>query len=210
MCDANIMGGVGAIGSIAGAFGSYNASNAQAQMMRQLGAAQRQAYDAAADITEQNVLITGKAAEIEASRGAASLSILRSRGRSTISSQRAAMGASGLATTSGTPALILEDTAASLALDVEAHRLNNRRTKWGYDVQATNYRNQARQQRYAGQMAEIGANYQADVTQQAATTSLLSGVTASLFKYGDGIGAWSKTSSAPKTVSKASSWRRSG
>ena len=192
MCDATIMGGVGAIGSIAGAFGSYGASNAQAQMMRQLGAAQRQAYDAAADITEQNVLITGKAAEIEASRGANSLSILRSRGRSTISSQRAAMGASGLATTSGTPALVLEDTAASLALDVEAHRLNNRRTKWGYDVQATNYRNQARQQRHAGKLAEIGANYQADVTQQAATTSLLSGITSSLFKYGDGIGAFGK------------------
>lgn len=192
MCDANIMGGVGAVGSIAGALGGYNASRAQAQLYRQLGEAQRRAYDAAAEISDQNALITGKAAEIEASRGAASLSTLRSRGNQTISAQRAAMGASGLATTSGTPALILEDTAASLALDVEAHRLNNRRTKWGYDVQATNYRNQARQQRYAGKMAEAGGNYQGAITEQAATTSLLSGVTASLFKWGEGIGAFGK------------------
>lgn len=198
MCDANIMAGASAIGSIGGAIGGYSASQAQAQLYRQLGAAQRRAYDAAAEISEQNALITGKAAEIEASRGAASLSTLRSRGRQTTSAQRAAMGASGLATTSGTPALILEDTAASLALDVEAHRLNNRRTKWGYDVQATNYRNQANQQRYAGKMAEVGGNYQADVTQQAATTSLLSGVTASLFKYGEGIGAFGKSKPSRK------------
>ena len=45
-------------------------------------------------------------------------------------------------------------------------------------------------------MAEVGANYQADVTQQAATTSLLSGITSSLFKYGDGIGAFGKGASS--------------
>lgn len=198
MCDANIMAGTSAIGSIGGAIGGYSASRAQAQLYRQLGEAQKRAYDAAAEISDQNALITGKASEIEVSRGAASLSTLRSRGNQTISAQRAAMGASGLATTSGTPALILEDTAASLALDVEAHRLNNRRTKWGYDVQATNYRNQARQQRYAGKMAEVGGNYQAAVTEQAATTSLLSGVTASLFKYGEGIGAFGKSKPSRK------------
>lgn len=197
MCDANAMAGVGAVQSIAGAFGAYGASSAQAQLYRALGRAQKQAYDAAAEISDQNALLSLRAGDIETEKGATNLSVLRNRGRQVISSQRAAAGAAGLATTSGTPALILQDTAAQLAVDVEALRLNNRRSKWGYDVQAMNYRNQARQQRHAGAAAEAGMNYQAAVSQQTAQTSLLSGISSALFKYGDATGLW-----APKKKEK--------
>lgn len=145
VCDANAMGGMGALGAIGGSIGSFMASRAQAQMYRALGKAQRQAAEAAASISEQNAAITEQASEVEADRGAVALSTLKSKGRQAIASQRAAIGASGLASTSGTPALILEDTAVQLATDVDALRLNNRRSQWGYDVQALNYRNQANQ-----------------------------------------------------------------
>lgn len=188
MCSPEGLGAAGAIGSIAGAFGANSAANAQAQMLRQLGEAQQKAYNAAADVDDMNAAITRQQAGVTVEQGNFALRLLKSKGSQVMSSQRAAMGAAGLATTSGTPALILSDTAAQLAMDVEAMRLNNRRSKWAFDVQATNYRNAATQKRYAGRAAAIGANYQADVTQQAAQTSLLTGITSSLFKYGDGMG----------------------
>ena len=200
------MGVVGLIGNIAGVIGGHNAAQAQAQLQRQLGAAQKQAYDAQAEVSDQNAAITEQAAEVEAGRGSESLRSLRSQGGAIIGSQRAAMGAAGLATTSGTPALVLEDASAALALDVEALRMNNRRTKWGHDVQATNYRNQARMQRHAGKVAEAGGAFQADATSQAATTGLLTGITGSVFKFGEGIGAFARVPA--KMTTKTSSWRR--
>ena len=198
MCDPAIMGGIGLVGNIAGAFGAYGASRAQAQLQRQLGQAQKNAYDAAASVSEMNADMTFKAAEVAVDQGSFALDRLKQKGQSVMSSQRAAMGASGIATTDGTPALILSDTAANLAQDVEAMRLNNRRTKWGYDVQATNYRNQAAQQRYAGAAALAGADYQAAATEQAATTSLLSSIQASAFKAGDMMGAFGATKTSKK------------
>lgn len=192
MCSPEGLGAAGAVGSIAGAFGGYQANQAQAQMMRQLGRAQQQAYDAAADIDDINAGITLQQQRVAVEQGNFNLRSLKSKGAQVISTQRAVMGASGLATTSGTPALILTDTAAQLALDTEAMRLNNRRAKWGFDVQATNYRNASAQKRHAGRAAAAGANYQADVTQQAAQTSLLTGITSSLFKYGDNLGLMKK------------------
>ena len=208
MCSPEGLGAAGAIGSIAGAFGANSAARAQAQMMRQLGQAQQAAYNAAAEIDDMNAGITFQQAGVAVEQGNFNLRLLKSKGAQVQGAQKAAVGAAGLATTSGTPALILSDTAAQLAMDVEAMRLNNRRAKWAFDVQATNYRNSAEQKRYAGKAAAAGSNYQAAVTEQAAQTSLLSGITSSLFRYGDSIGLMGKSSKP--SIYKASSWRRGG
>ena len=199
MCSPDSMNAMGMIGSIAGQYGAYSAAQSQSQLMRQLGQAQQAAYNASATIDDQNAAITLQQAGVAVEQGSYALQALKAKGREMMGTQRAVMGASGLATTSGTPALILSDTATQLALDVEAMRLNNRRTKWGFDVQATNYRNKATQARYAGAASLAGMNFAADVNSQAATTSLLSGITSSLIKYSDGMGMYRPTIKTGKT-----------
>ena len=188
MCSPETVNVIGAVGSVAGSYGQYSAAQAQAQLNRQMAEAQAQAYEAEAAISDINADISLQQGGVAVSRGADALRRLKQTGAAYIGSAKAVASANGLATTEGSAADVIEDTAAQLALDVEALRLNTKREKWGYDVQSINYRNMAAMQRVAGENTRRGGAYAADVASRAARTSLLAGITAAGVKlYKDGI-----------------------
>lgn len=71
---------------------------------------------------------------------------LRARGAQFAGRQNAMLAASGL-TTGGSAADIAADTAMGIELDANALRYSTAKEKWGFDVQATDFMNQASQSR---------------------------------------------------------------
>lgn len=72
------------------------------------------------------------------------------RTRALIGQQRAAIGAAGIDSAIGTPAEILGETAMFGEIDQQSIRLNAARSAWGFNAQATNAQNNAKQARWGG------------------------------------------------------------
>jgi hypothetical protein len=70
--------------------------------------------------------------------------------------QRVALAAQGVDVNQDTAALVQKDTARAVAEDVATIRNNARREAWGYRVQATNLKSQARMSRYEGRSGAAG------------------------------------------------------
>jgi hypothetical protein len=79
------------------------------------------------------------------------------RTRALIGQQRAAIAANNIDPTLGTPSEILGETAMFGEVDQQTIRQNAARQAWGFNAQATNYRNQ-------GGLARWGGNQQAKGT----------------------------------------------
>ena len=102
------------------------------------------AANANAAISEQNARLAALQGEDATRRGAMEEARLRARGAQIAGRQTAMIGASGL-TTGGSFADIAADTAMGIELDANALRYSTAKEKWGFDVEATNYKNQASQ-----------------------------------------------------------------
>lgn len=170
------MAAVGALTSLAGTIGQYSAAQAKARAQIQLGEAQASAYEAAARISDQNAAISKRQAENTVDRGALALQQLKQRARSVYASQRAGFSANGLATTDGSPDAVLEDTEFQYLMDADALRSNIQWEKWGYDVQGTNYRNQAAMQRSGAENARWAGEVGAAFSRYEANQNLFSGI----------------------------------
>lgn len=106
--------------------------------------AEASAANANAAISEQNARLAALQGEDATRRGAMEEARLRARGAQIAGRQTAMIGASGL-TTGGSFADIAADTAMGIELDANALRYSTAKEKWGFDVEATNYKNQASQ-----------------------------------------------------------------
>ena len=104
------------------------------------------AANANAAASEQNARLAALQGEDATRRGAMEEARLRARGAQIAGRQSAMIGASGL-TTGGSFADIAADTAMGIELDANALRYSTAKEKWGFDVQATDFMNQASQSR---------------------------------------------------------------
>ena len=118
-------------GGLIGAAGSVMAGNAQAQ-----------AYKAEAEAAAQNANLAALQGQEELKKGAREEAKFRREANQFASAQKTALAASG-AQLSGSALNVMADTAQGIEEDATTIRFNTLQSKWGYDVNAVNYRNQA-------------------------------------------------------------------
>lgn len=118
-------------GGLISAAGSVMAGNAQAA-----------AYEAQAKVAQQNARLAELQGVEELKKGAREEERFRREARQFQSSQRTALAASG-AQVSGAALSVLADTAMGIEDDATTIRFNTLQSKYGRDVEALNFRNQA-------------------------------------------------------------------
>ena len=118
-------------GGLISAAGSVMAGNAQAA-----------AYEAQAKVAQQNARLAELQGVEELKKGAREEERFRQQARQFQSSQRTALAASG-AQVSGSALSVLADTAMGIEDDATTIRFNTLQSKYGRDVEALNFRNQA-------------------------------------------------------------------
>jgi hypothetical protein len=192
------MGGIGLVTNMIGSYSQYQSQMQQATYQRQIAERQAAAYRQQADIARQNATIENKKAEIAIEKGADEIGQTKRKYAALTGAQRAAMGALGLTTSDGSPDKILDDTEMMLNLDIEAMRYNNRKTKWGYDINRVNMLNEAIMDESSAANALWAGDAQAAMTEYGARNTLLTGITSSLVDYGSQYGSSSKTKSDGK------------
>lgn len=100
------------------------------------GAAKAEAAEASRNLRLQ-ALLSNRQAMDAVRRGQYEAGLQRMKGSLAIGAQRAAAGASGVDSSSGTAAAVYEDTRAMAELDALTTANNAAREAWGYQVQAT-------------------------------------------------------------------------
>lgn len=160
------------------------ASRAQARGIQQQG-------DYSAGIDEQNAGLADRAAQDAIERGALAENRTRQGTRRAISSQRAALAASGVDINDGSAADLQGDTAYNGELDAITQRNNARREAFGYQVEAVNMRQRAALTRQA--------------TANAASSARMAGYSTLLTAAGQGLEQYAATRSmrAPTPLSSA-------
>lgn len=168
---APMMLGVAVAGSIAtGVIGAVGAMQ-EADATNQAAQYNASIQDYNRKVSERNKITTLQQADAEAAD-------LESKNRRTLSSIRAAYGASGLQLT-GSTLDVMEDTAIEQQLDVSRVRYKGQLTAIGYDDEASNFAAKAQLERMKGESALQAGKIKA-------IGSVVSGVTnaASMFYKG--------------------------
>lgn len=106
------------------------------------GQAQARAYEAEAKMAEYNAKMAERQGVEALKAGAREEERFRQQARQFQSSQRTAIAASGTQV-SGSALSVLADTAQGIEQDADTIRFNTLKDKWGFDVQRTNFINQA-------------------------------------------------------------------
>ena len=106
------------------------------------GQAQAAAYEAQAKTAQQNARLAELQGVEELKKGAREEAGFRQQARQFQGSQRAAVAASG-AQMSGSALSVLADTAQGIEDDATTLRYNTLQSKYGHDMNALNFRNQA-------------------------------------------------------------------
>lgn len=140
-------------GAFLGASGAYSAS-----------AGTKAAYNAQAQVDENNARITEVQAKDAEARGVQAADVSRSKTRQLAGTQRATMAANGVDLGVGSAVRIQNDTEYFGEVDSNTILDNAAREAWGYRAQGSNFSNQATMMR---------ARAAAESPGMAATTSLL-------------------------------------
>jgi hypothetical protein len=159
--------------------------NQQAKAMK----AQASAYDAQAQIAENNKAASLRQATESLNEGAREERRFRLQSAQFAGTQESALAASG-ATMGGSALNIMSDTAMGIEQDAMMLRYNTQKQKWGYDVQAVNFLNEADAARTSAHNARVSAKN--------AKTAGLIGAAGSLL--GMGLNIWG---ASPVTMSTA-------
>ena len=120
------------------------------------GVAAKNAGDANAAIDNANANIAAQAAGAALENGQQQASMAAMRGERTIGAQKAGFAASGVSTGTGSALDVLSDTAMVSKQDQDVIQNNAARTAWGYNSQATNFRNKAALDEQEGTSQEFG------------------------------------------------------
>lgn len=129
---------ISAIGTLYQAGSQYSAANAAASVAEQN-----------ARIAEQKGMATMQKAGWEERR-------IHAQSKKVQGAQRSALAASGVDVNTGSALDVQADTAYQAAEDVAMTHYNAELQKWGFDVEAANYKAQASQAKAAGTSALIG------------------------------------------------------
>lgn len=141
-----------------GGISSIMAANQQAASQRAAAQAQANAYQINAQIADQNAIAAQQAKNVEAED-------LARKDRYKLSQKKVAYLKGGV-TLDGSPLMVLEEDAATASVDQQRIRHEGA-------VQASNYRNQATQQRYQAQTALVIGNNQASTSIASGYRSLI-------------------------------------
>ena len=125
--------------------GALSAASSIYQGQQQAKALQTQAasYDAAAKIAEGNRRTSELLASETLKEGARDEEKFRRQARQFAASQEARLAGSG-AQLSGSPLNVMADTAMGIEQDAAQIRYNTLKDRWGHEVQAVNFLNEAR------------------------------------------------------------------
>lgn len=140
------------------------------------GQAQASAYEAQAKVAQQNARLAELQGAEELKKGAREEHKLRQQGRQFQSSQRTAMAASGTAL-SGSNLNVLADTSQGIEDDATTLRFNTLQSKYGHDMNALNFRNEASAARASAKNAKT-AGWMGGFTTLLSTGSQVLGMTA--------------------------------
>lgn len=105
-----------------------------------------------AGVAEQNAQLAEGQSALALQRGAIAKGVERMKGSQAIGEARAQQGTSGIDLTSSSSLDVISDAAMLNELDAQTIGNNAAREAWGYQVQATNERAQARSTRTAGRL----------------------------------------------------------
>ena len=147
----------------------------------QQGAAQKKQQDYTAQVARNNQTVAAQNAQAAQNAAEGRAQAVQRAGDMKLSSQRAALGASGVGLDSGSALDVTGSTAQQTALSVDQEEYQGRLSAYGYGVQGTNYEASARMSDATGQNAQ-SAGY------MNAAGSLLGGASQIAGKWG----AWSK------------------
>ena len=151
------------------------------------GQAAAASHNAAAAAAEQNAR-TEKALSDEAlSRGARSERDFRRRAEQQAATQESQLAASG-ATLSGSALTIMGDTRVGIEEDVMSLRYNVAQERWGHDVNAVNYGNQAAASRAAAKNARTAGLIGAGTSLLGTAANIWGGATPTSARYTSGNG----------------------
>lgn len=117
------------------------------------GYAAKQSADAQAAVAEQNARIATQQGHDAVTRGGVEEGKMRRQLRKLIGKQFANAGASGIAVDSGSITDARLSSIDAMERDIDVNEMNAQRQRWGFDVQAVNYQNEASAARAAGNNA---------------------------------------------------------
>ena len=120
------------------------------------GISAKNAGDANAAIDNANAKIADTSAGVALQNGQQQAGMRAMRGSATEGSQKAGFAASGVTTGAGSALDVLGDTAAVSKMDQDVIQNNAARNAWGYNTQATNFRNKAAMDEQEGTSGEVG------------------------------------------------------
>lgn len=118
--------------------------------------AQRQEGKANAAIAENNARLASADADATNAQATRDMEQQSWRTRALLGQQRASIAANNLDPTFGTAAEIMGETAMFGEVDQQTLRMNAARQSWGFNAQATNYRNQGSLARWSGNTQAAG------------------------------------------------------
>jgi hypothetical protein len=120
------------------------------------GISAKNAADANAGIDNANAGLANTAAGVARQNGQQQATMRAMQGSSTAGAQTAGYAASGVVANQGSALDVLEDTALVSKQDQDVIQNNATRTAWGYESQATNFRNKAALDEQEGTSQEFG------------------------------------------------------
>lgn len=161
-----------AVGMMAfGAMNSAQGSKQQAQVAQNTARQEQAVQNYQAKVSDNNAQIAEWQAQDAIRQGHLEEQNLRLDSRMLRSAQRTKMAANGIMLDSDTAIDVLTSTDYLTERDASVIKDNARRNAWGYQLQKTNYQDQAEAQRYGADMS--GHNAASISPSRAMTTSLL-------------------------------------
>lgn len=146
--------------------GGFSAAGAVMQ-----GNAQAKAAEAQARVAENNRKAAENAASEAGREGAREMTRFKKNAAQFAASQESQLAASGVAP-GGSAAAVMADTAMGIEQDAETIRFNALKKRWGYQVEATNYANEAGAARATARNARV-AGYMGAATSLIGTGATL-------------------------------------
>lgn len=154
MCDPLTIAATAAVGSgVVGTIGSLQA-----------GHAAQQAANYNASVQMQNADQARRNAEIASQSGMANQNIQQLKTRAQMGSIKANQGASGVSMNSGSSVDVLQSAAVIGEMDSLSVRSRATREAYGYEVQGTNFQNQATLDKEEGKAAKTASYFNAAST----------------------------------------------
>ena len=165
--------------SAVSAISQYRSAKSQAQSIDYTAQSNRSAAEYNAQVQENNAIVQDRAAQDARARGAESAATKREIARKANATGRARSASSGLLVDEGNYGDIQDQNVVTGELDALTTMNNAEREAYGYNVNASNARTQAKNIRYQADLGLNNASYQSSVVQQngllTAGTTVLSG-----------------------------------